>query len=46
MIDYIDIDVAYVLGLIVARGKIVDTGTLKQIIIEFPYKNLEAIARA
>jgi hypothetical protein len=43
MIDYIDIDVAYVLGLIVARGKIVDTGTLKQIIIEFPYKNLEAI---
>jgi hypothetical protein len=39
---YIDIDVAYVLGLIVARGEIRDD-TLKQIIIEFPYRNLEAV---
>jgi hypothetical protein len=43
MIDYIDVDVAYVLGLIVARGEIVETGTLKQIVIEFPYRNLEAV---
>jgi len=40
--DYMDIDVAYVLGLIVARGEIRDD-TLKQIIIEFPYRNLEAV---
>jgi len=41
MIDYLDPDVAYLLGLIVARGIIQLEGTLKTIMIAFPYKNLE-----
>ena len=41
-IDYMDEDVAYLLGLIVARGIIREAG-VKQIIIEFPFKGLRAI---
>lgn len=42
MIDYLDADVAYLLGLIVARGELTETGGVKRIVIEFPFKNLEA----
>ena len=40
-IDYIDADVAYLLGLITARGRISESGSVKQILIEFPYQSLE-----
>ncbi len=40
-IDYIDADVAYLLGLIMARGRISESGGVKQVIIEFPYRSLE-----
>ena len=40
-IDYIDADVAYLLGLITARGQISDSGGIKQIVIEFPYRSLQ-----
>ena len=39
---YIDEDMAYLFGLITGRGTINDSGGLKQIIISFPYKSLEA----
>lgn len=42
MIDYLDADVAYLLGLIVARGSLTETGGVKRIVIEFPFRNLEA----
>ena len=41
VIDYIDADVAYLLGLITARGTISESGGVRQIIIEFPYRSLE-----
>jgi len=41
MIDYLDPDIAYLLGLIVARGEIVESGSYVTITIEFPFKNLE-----
>ena len=41
LLDYIDADVAYLLGLITARGKISEIGGLKQISIEFPYQSLK-----
>jgi hypothetical protein len=41
MIDYLDADVAYLLGLIVARGELTESGGVKRIVIEFPFKNLE-----
>lgn len=40
-IDYIDADVAYLLGLITARGKVSEDSDVRRIIIEFPYKSLE-----
>lgn len=40
-IDYIDADVAYLLGLITARGRISESGGVKQVLIEFPYQSLE-----
>lgn len=40
-LDYIDPDVAYFLGLLVARGEISQTGSVRRITIEFPFKNLE-----
>ncbi len=39
---FIDEDMAYLFGLIVGRGVIKDSNGLKQIIISFPYKSLEA----
>lgn len=39
--DYIDEDVSYLLGLIAARGSLSETGNQRQIIIDFPYVNLE-----
>jgi hypothetical protein len=41
LIDYIDEDVAYLIGLITARGEISDKGGVKRISIEFPFRNLE-----
>ena len=41
VIDYIDADVAYLLGLITARGTISESGGVRQIIIEFPYRSFE-----
>jgi len=43
MLDYLDEDVSYLLGLIVARGTFIDEGTVKRLIITFPFRNLEAI---
>ncbi len=40
MDDYLDGDVAYLLGLIVGRGTIVD-GAGRKLIIEFPYSSLQ-----
>lgn len=40
-IDYLDPDVAYYIGLVTARGKISDSGGIKRISIEFPFKNLK-----
>lgn len=40
--DYLDVDVAYVIGLIVGRGTISTSGGVRQITIEFPYSSLEA----
>ena len=40
VVDYIDADVAYLLGLITARGKISESNGVKQIRIEFPYQSL------
>lgn len=40
-LDYIDADVAYLLGLITARGRISEVGGVRQILIEFPYQSLE-----
>ena len=39
-IDYIDADVAYLLGLITARGRISESGGIRQIHIDFPYRSL------
>lgn len=38
--DYIDPDVAYFVGLIVARGTLTDNGSIRQISINFPYQSL------
>ena len=38
-LDYIDVDVAYLIGLITARGELSDSGGIKRITIEFPFKN-------
>jgi len=39
--DYLDADVAYYIGLVTARGTISDSGGIKRITIEFPFKNLK-----
>ena len=41
VMDYVDADVAYLLGLITARGRISQSGGERQIVIEFPYQSLE-----
>lgn len=38
--DYIDPDVAYLLGMIVARGILLERPRAFEIVIEFPYQNL------
>ncbi len=40
LVDYIDADVAYLLGLITARGELSESNSVKQIRIEFPYQSL------
>ena len=40
VVDYIDADVAYLLGLITARGRISESGETRRLIIEFPYRSL------
>ena len=40
MIDYLDEDVAYLLGLIVARGEIIEGRTTTSILVTFPFRNL------
>lgn len=40
--NYLDPDVSYLLGLIVARGTLYETTGDKKVIIEFPYKSLVA----
>jgi len=40
-IDYLDEDVSYLLGLIVARGTISRDSRLLTIVIEFPFRNLQ-----
>ncbi len=39
---YFDADVAYLAGMIVARGTLTDGDHSKQLVIEFPFKSLEA----
>lgn len=39
-----DEDVAYVLGLIAARGKFIEEGDNRRLIIDFPYRNLDTRA--
>lgn len=41
LLDYIDPDVAYFIGLVTARGEISDSGGVKRISIEFPFRNLK-----
>jgi len=40
MIDYLDSDVAYLLGLIVTRGQLVDEPPLRRLVITLPFRNL------
>ncbi len=40
-IDYLDEDLAYFLGLLVARGQMSQSGRLRTIVIDFPFRNLE-----
>ncbi len=41
--DYIDADVAYLLGLIIARGVFQEREGTYQLVIDFPYSNLELV---
>jgi len=43
IVDYLDPDVAYLLGMITARGKFIENRGNRTLIIDFPYKNLIAI---
>jgi len=40
ILDYLDVDVAYFLGLLIARGSINEAGGVKRITIEFPFRNM------
>ncbi|MEM4306686.1 MAG: hypothetical protein QXD61_12045 [Candidatus Caldarchaeum sp.] len=40
IVDYLDADVAYFLGLLTARGTITEAGGVRRIAIEFPFRNL------
>lgn len=41
MIDYLDPDVAYLLGLIAVRGQLVEDAPVRKLVISFPFKSLE-----
>jgi len=41
MVDYCDSDVAYLLGLIVARGQLIEESDARRIIIEFPGSTMQ-----
>ncbi|MEN3026036.1 MAG: hypothetical protein ABC611_08140 [Candidatus Methanosuratincola petrocarbonis] len=43
MIDYLDEDVGYFLGMLVARGTISESSGTKRVVIEFPFKNLRVV---
>jgi len=43
--NYLDPDMAYVLGLIIARGSLYSGSGGNKIVIEFPFRNLEAIGQ-
>lgn len=38
--DYLDPDVAYLLGMVTARGTLLERQGVREIVIEFPYQNL------
>ena len=38
--DYIDIDVAYLIGLVTAKGKLIENEDSRRLLIDFPYSNL------
>lgn len=40
--DYMDEDVAYLIGLILVRGTLLEEGDIRRLSIEFPYKSLKA----
>lgn len=40
--DYMDEDVAYLVGLILVRGTLIEERDIKRLAIEFPYRSLEA----
>lgn len=40
MIDYLDPDVAYLLGLVIMRGQLVDEPPLRRLVISLPFRNL------
>lgn len=42
MSSFLDPDMAYLLGLIIGRGTIRETSGMRQLIIEYPFKDLEA----
>ncbi|MFH0948698.1 MAG: hypothetical protein V1833_06870 [Elusimicrobiota bacterium] len=42
MPSFLDLDMAYLLGLIVGRGTIREISGMRQIVIEYPFKSLEA----
>lgn len=42
MSSFLDPDMAYLLGLIVGRGTIRESGGMRQLIIEYPFRSLEA----
>jgi len=42
ILDYLDVDMAYFLGLLVARGSINEVSGVKRITIEFPFRSMYA----
>lgn len=42
--SFLNEDVAYLLGLIIGRGSIIKTQELNKLVIDFPFKNLEAVS--
>lgn len=44
--DYMDADVAYLLGMTVARGTLVQSEQVRQLIIEFPYSSLHLLGES